>query len=505
MRMRVTIYRKMVFGFAIVIAIMIAGQGYMLWELHALSREAQTTLSLEIQSLDLSKRLRGLLDDEEGYARKYLITGDRVYHRLFQESAEEFQKVLSSLVLTEAKRRDMLHQVAERHHLFSLSLPLLNPPDQKNVAPPEKSDDETERQDHIDFIDRSLKGLIKINQLSVDSAMSTFVTATQRARLVAAGLTLVTILVASIAAWIIARTVTRPIRRLVRATQDIGQGRLDPISVRSHDETALLADAVNDMAAQIKKGNEAKSDLMHEIIHELRNPLQIIFFARNLLADQELGNINGKQLEMLELIGSNADKLMSFTDQFLDLAKSDAGMMEYHRTPVDVTAIVARAVDEALALARPKNISVKLMSEPLPQTYADGEKLAQVFGNLLSNAVKYTEAGGAVAVAALCVDRKIYVAVKDSGIGIAADEMPKLFTKFYRASNSETTHAKGTGIGLALVKTFVEAHGGAISVSSKLGEGSTFVVELPLSPSAEAASERSAKTNSGESDHPATA
>lgn len=503
MRMRVTIYRKMVFGFAIVIAIMIAGQGYMLFELHGLSQEAQTTLSLEVQSLDLSKRLRGLLDDEEAYARKYLITGDRVYYRLFQESAEEFQKLLSSLVLTEAKRRNLLHQVAERHHLFSLSLPLLDPPDLKNAAPA-KPDDETERQDHIDFIDRSLKGLIKINQLSIDTAMSTFVTATQRARLVAAGLTLVTILVASIAAWLIARTVTRPIRRLVRATQDIGQGRLDPISVRSHDETAVLADAVNEMAAQIKKGNEAKADLMHEIIHELRNPLQIIFFARNLLADQELGNINGKQLEMLELIGTNADKLMSFTNQFLDLAKSDAGMMEYHRTPVDIAAIVARAVDEARALARPKNISIKLMSEPLPQTYADGEKLAQVFGNLLSNAVKYTEAGGAVAVAVLCVDRKIYVAVKDTGIGIATDDLPKLFTKFYRASNSETTRAKGTGIGLALVKTFVEAHGGAMSVSSKLGEGSTFVVELPLSPSADSA-ERSAKKGSGESDHPAAA
>src|SRR5689334_24838270 len=114
--MRVTIYRKMVLGFAIVIFIMIAGQAYMLFELHSLSQEAQSTLTLEVQSLDLSKRLRSLLDDEEAYARKYLITGDAVYHRLLEESSQEFQKLLSSLVLTEAKRRDLLHQVAERHH-----------------------------------------------------------------------------------------------------------------------------------------------------------------------------------------------------------------------------------------------------------------------------------------------------------------------------------------------------------------------------------------------------
>ena len=490
--MRVTIYTKMLLGFGIIIGIMIAAQGYMLFELNALSEEAQTTLTLEVQSLDLAKRLRSLLDDEESYARKYLITGDPVYHKLFQDSSNEFQKLLTSLVLTEAKRREMLHEVADRHHSFALSLPVLDGSNRKALEPLQASDQE-ERQENINFIDRSLKALIRINQLSIDSAMSTFVVATQRSRLIAVGLTLITILVASAAAWIIAHTVTSPMRKLVTATQEIARGRFEPIRVRSRDETALLARAINDMAAQIKKGNEAKADLMHEIIHELRNPLQIIFFARNILADQELGGINGKQLEMLELIGSNADKLMTFTNQFLDLAKSDAGMMEYHREPTDIGAVVARAVDEARALAHPKNISIKLLSEPLPQSCADGEKLGQVFANLLSNAVKYTEAGGSIAVATFCLAQKIYVAVKDSGIGIAADELPRLFTKFYRASNSETTHVQGTGIGLALVKTFVEAHSGTISVSSKLGEGSTFVVELPLTPKVDtAASEHTA-------------
>src|SRR3954469_1727283 len=120
--MRLTIYRKLVFGFTIVIGILIAAQAYMLFELHALSDEAQTTLTLEVQSLDVSKRLRTLLDDEESYARKYLITRDREYFRLFQETSNEFQKLLASLVMTEAKRSDVLHKVAERHHSFSLSL-----------------------------------------------------------------------------------------------------------------------------------------------------------------------------------------------------------------------------------------------------------------------------------------------------------------------------------------------------------------------------------------------
>ena len=296
----------------------------------------------------------------------------------------------------------------------------------------------------------------------------------------AGALTLFTILAASAAAWMIARTVTRPIGTLVRAAQQIGQGLFEPIRVRSHDETALLADAINDMSAKLKGVNEAKADLMHQIVHELRNPLQIIFFARNLLAEQEVGCINGKQSEMLDLIGWNAEKLMSFTNQFLDLAKVEAGMMDYHRAPTDLVMIVARAVQEARALASRKDISVKFLSEPVPQTLADGEKLAQVFSNLLSNAVKYTERGGSVSVAVFCFDRKIYVAIKDSGFGIAAEELPKLFTKFYQASNASKTHAKGTGLGLALVKAFVEGHGGTITVTSTLGIGSTFTVELPV-------------------------
>jgi signal transduction histidine kinase len=481
--MRITIYRKIVLGFAVVISIMIAAQAYMLYELHALSQEARTTLTLEVQSLDLAKRLRTLLDDEESQARKYLITGDRVYYNLFQDTSRQFQKLLASLVMTEAERRDLLHRVAERHHSLSRSLPEFIGWSRDAPALAEAFDQD-DRQDHIDFIDRSLKGLIRLNQLSIDGAMSTFVDATHRSTLVASALILLTILTASAAAWTIARTVTRPIAKLVAATQEIARGHFDPIGVRSHDETALLAQSINDMSTQIKRAGELKSDMMHEIIHELRNPLQVIFFARNLLAEQELGGINGKQLEMLELIGSNADKLMSFTNQFLDLAKSESGMMEYRRSPADLGAIVARAVEEARALAYQKDITIKLMSEPVPQTFADGEKLGQVFGNLLSNAVKYTDIGGSVAVAVFCVDRKVYVAVKDSGIGVAADELPKLFTKFYRASNSSTTNANGTGIGLTLVKSFVEGHGGTISVSSKLAEGSTFVVELPLQPDA---------------------
>jgi two-component system sensor histidine kinase GlrK len=477
--MRLTIHRKMLIGFAIVIGIMIAGHTYMLFELYALSNEAQTTLSMEVKALDIAKRMRVLLDDEESHARKYFITRDRVYYDLFQEASLEFQKLMASLVRTEAAEGNVLHKMTETHQRLSRSLP--EPGKLATGGPRSKNEiDDGTRREQVESFDRSLQSLIRINQMSIDSSMATLIETTHRSTLIAGALTLLTILAASAAAWMIARTVTRPIGTLVRAAQRIGQGFFEPIRVRSHDETALLADAINDMSVKLKGVNEAKADLMHQIVHELRNPLQVIFVARDLLADQEVGTVNGKQLEMLDLIGSNTEKLMSFTNQFLDLAKVDAGMMEYRRTPTDLVTVVARAVEDARALASRKDISIALSADAAPQTLADGEKLSQAFGNLLSNAIKYTERSGSIEVTVTCFDHTSRVAIRDSGIGIAAEELPKLFDKFYQATNASTAHIKGTGLGLALVKAFVEGHGGTISVASTLGVGSIFTVELPL-------------------------
>jgi two-component system sensor histidine kinase GlrK len=475
-RVKLTIHRKMVIGFAVVICIMIAGHLYMMLEFQALSNEAQTTLKMEVKALDIAKRLRVLLGDEDGYARKYLITHDPIYYDLFRDAGREFEQLLRSLKQAEAEHGDTLHQITDQHARLSGSL---SEPGKPAADTPNAIDDGA-RREQVESIDRLLTSLVRLNQISIDSSMTKLLESTRRAKLVAVALTLLTIVAASAAAWMIARTITRPIGTLVDATRRIAQGRFDPIRVRSRDETALLAESINDMSAQLKKINEAKADLMHQIVHELRNPLQIIFFARNLLAEQEVGRINAKQAEMLDLIGGNAEKLMSFTDQFLDLAKVEAGMMEYRRAPVDLIGIVARAVEDARAFAARKDISINLMSEPAPRTLADVGKLSQVFSNLLSNAIKYTEPGGSVAVAVFCFDRKIYVAVKDSGIGIAAEELPRLFTKFYQAANASKSNAKGTGLGLALVKAFVEGHGGALYVTSTLGVGSTFTIELPI-------------------------
>src|SRR5258706_6581991 len=160
--MKLTIYRKMVLGFAVIIGIMIAAQGYMLFELHTLSKEAQETLTLDVQAVDLAKRLRSLLDEEDSHARKYSITRDRVYYELFQETSREFQKVLAALVRTEAEHGNLLHQVAERHHTLLRSLPEPGKAG-RALAPARRGG----RPHHIRLIARFFKGVIKLTPLLI--------------------------------------------------------------------------------------------------------------------------------------------------------------------------------------------------------------------------------------------------------------------------------------------------------------------------------------------------
>jgi signal transduction histidine kinase len=175
----------------------------------------------------------------------------------------------------------------------------------------------------------------------------------------------------------------------------------------------------------------------------------------------------------------NVDKLIRFTNAFLDIAKIEAGRMEYEMVLADLLSIVAAAVEDAQVLAERKGVQISVSASPIPYIMADVEKLSQVFSNLVSNAIKYTEKGGKISIIVTQNNRGTRVSIEDTGIGIAREDLPKIFTKFYQASNASRASAKGTGLGLALVKAFVVGHGGEVSVTSTVGIGSTFTVDLP--------------------------
>jgi signal transduction histidine kinase len=473
--MKMTIYRKMIIGFGLIIFMIIGANAYTLLELNSATSATRATLSSDIQSMDLAKEMRSLLYEADRNAQKYLINGDATYYDLFLRTASRFRENLERLAALEPDEAEarLIRQLRQTEP--SLALPVKGPAKRW-----ERTATRTAVTATIARLGSTVDQLIRTKERSLEASITALRVATRRSSGFALAIGILTLLAASVVAWLITRTITRPISRVIQATQQIAKGSFEPIRTSSNDETALLAGAVNDMADRLKKMNEFKANLMHHIVHELRTPLQVITAAQSILTDQQLGNVNNRQLDMLDLIRRNAGSLTNFTNQFLDLAKIEGDMMKFEFKPTDLVSVITGAIRDAQPLAFSKGISIELSAAEKPSVQADEKKLSQVFINLLSNAIKYSHPGGAVLVSVDCSPKRARVTVQDTGIGIAPEDLPKLFGKFYQGANAAGPGRGGTGLGLALVKALVEGHGGNVFVASAPGAGSAFTVDLPL-------------------------
>ena len=266
--------------------------------------------------------------------------------------------------------------------------------------------------------------------------------------------------------------------------------------VRSRDDFGMLVQSFNTMSERLRRIDEYKADVMQQISHELRTPLQAMYAIYYMLAEQVAGPLNDRQRSLLTTIRDNIDLLSTFSNQFLDLAKIEAGMMEFHRQPVDLLSVITPVINNARLIASQKEINIGLAAQAVPKVSADPEKVVTVLNNLLSNAVKFTPQGGNITVTLSPCEDGARIAVKDSGIGIDPEDVPRLFTKFFQAKNVSQINVKGTGVGLALVKAIVDGHGGRVFAASAVGQGSTFTVELPAEPSTVAAAGASVQPRS---------
>jgi signal transduction histidine kinase len=222
-----------------------------------------------------------------------------------------------------------------------------------------------------------------------------------------------------------------------------------------------------------------QSDLLSEVVHELRTPLTSIRGYSKMLLIAE-GIAQEKKLEFAETIHREAIRLGQMINDFLDLARLESGRTYMAQEPVNMTEVIS----ETLAILQPqaaeRQVSIALQApETLPTIIGDPDRLKQVMVNLVSNAVKYNHEGGRVDIEAKVREDELNVAVKDTGRGIAEEDLPHVFEKFYRVDDPDL-QAKGTGLGLPIAKHIVEVHGGTISVQSVRGQGSTFAFTLPL-------------------------
>ncbi len=230
---------------------------------------------------------------------------------------------------------------------------------------------------------------------------------------------------------------------------------------------------------RLQELDRLKSQFFSNITHELRTPLTMILAPVEGLLEGEIGNLRSPQKEYLRPIQHNALKLLKLINDLLDLAKIDEQYLRLRTEQTDLVELVSEIVEQAQPLAARKDIALELeIRGSVADLQVDVERMERALVNLLSNALKFTDPGGHVKIWMDVSDTEVQIGVRDSGIGIASDQIERVFERFSQADGSATRRYGGTGIGLALAKEIIELHGGTISVESQPDYGSEFVAHL---------------------------
>ncbi len=287
--------------------------------------------------------------------------------------------------------------------------------------------------------------------------------------------------------YFFAVALTDRIQSLDRAAQEIAQGNLNArVPVTGSDEVADLARTFNEMAAQLeataRKQRELdtlKRDLVAWAGHDLRTPLTSIRVIVEALADgvvQDAATV----LRYLQTAQRDIRSLSQLIDDLFEMAQLDAGGLPLERCPNSLSDLISDTLESFMAQAERQGVRLEGHCAPeVDPVPMDAQKIGRVLANLVGNALRHTPTGGAVSVGAAITPGGVQVEVSDTGEGISADDLPRVFEQFYRGEKSRSRATGGAGLGLAIAKGIVQAHGGRIWVESQMGHGTRFILTLP--------------------------
>jgi signal transduction histidine kinase len=289
--------------------------------------------------------------------------------------------------------------------------------------------------------------------------------------------TLASAMIALLMGILLARNLTRPLRDLTRAIHAMMAGELkQEVPVRSADELGMLTQSFNRLSADLTHSNELRRQMTADIAHELRTPLTVIRAYIDGLRDGTFKPTPAR----FEAMQAETQHLQRLVEDLRTLSLADAGELPMQRVPTSCLALLERLAAAYAPQAGARDIALQVSVEPgLPDIVVDPERMIQVLGNLVTNALRYTPAGGRITLSARLQGSAVALTVQDTGAGIAPDDFPHVFDRFYRGDAARSQQDAESGLGLAIAKSITEAHGGWIEVQSELGHGSAFTVLVP--------------------------
>lgn len=482
---RLSIFWRLVLTCLVIIAVMAGVNLYALFQLRQLTALSTEMASYHYPAVEAAKRLQGSLFAQLNSEKKYIATKDKTFLTNFNEEVEEFQRNLQHL-----RSQEMAPQgialLQETGQLLQERLVLFHDEfEQSNEKAGSHGVGYENRRDALtDKISATIQSYIDVHEARVSVGVSESRASAAQAEAVTEQLVLVALVFGLGLAAIASYSILRPLRQLQGHIKLIGQGRFGtPLEITAPAELRDLVDTVNWMGGKLQELDDMKSEFLAHVSHELRTPMASIQEGTHLLLDEIPGPLVQEQRTTLRIMADSSRRLIHLISTILDLSKMEAGMMEYRIVPIDLNRVADISVNKVRLLADSKRLQL-ISEQPKERVWvkADALRIEQVLDNLLSNALKFSPEGGIVKLQ-MAPDPKsgvLEIAVSDAGPGIASDDLPHIFERFYQGRNKAKNSSAGSGLGLALAKKVVEAHGGRIWIESETGKGTTvrFILRL---------------------------
>jgi two-component system, NtrC family, sensor histidine kinase GlrK len=479
--MRLSLFSRLILGYLPVFGLVMAVSLYALRELQRFDDITQSILDRDNRILDYEKKLADSFLSQVRYERKFVITKDQALFQEFLKFKSDFEGHLSeALEIADSNIAGLLSLVKQDYEHYQE----LFDKEVVQIKAHREYPQGWYTREKNQLTDKILGLLEKVEaerQQGTYNKVRELADAGGRAREGAVTITIASLAFILLLSLLIARSINKPISILKNKTREIAKGRFEAdLRLSSPPEIGELAAAFNFMCRKLSELDKVKSDFFASMSHELRTPLTSIKEGTGLLLEGVGGATTEKQRKLLTILAEESNRLIGLVNSLLDLSKMEAGMMNYSFEKASLAPLIKKAVSEITPLLEAKGIQLETeVAERLPAVKVDSERILQALRNLIGNAVKFTPKAGRVKVAARSVTGKIEVSVRDTGPGIAAENLKAIFDKFHQGNSNGAFSVNGTGLGLAIAKHIIVSHGGEIWAENHPDRGSTFTFVLP--------------------------
>jgi two-component system, NtrC family, sensor histidine kinase GlrK len=469
---------KIIAGFLIlmlVALVALANQLSVIHQMQAINHDlSEINMNLASKALRM-EQLAAIIEED---SRKFFVTRDSIYQRQIAEIRQEFAENLEFLGKT-ARSKIETSETEKLNSALASYWDVFN----RKRSDPRVSDPDYLPADlsiAIDHLQAQSEVTYEAVKSSIKDQVARAANAGGKAERISWIAGIFSLVLGLIVAIVIVGSINEPLRRLTQGTRAIAKGQFwHRLPADGRDEFSEVARHFNFMVERLGELDQMKKDFVSHVSHDLKAPLASMRQIMHLLLQEIPGTLNEQQKDLLRLSYNSAERLAAMVGNLLDIARMEAGSMEYEIAPHNLVPVVESVIEEFNVQARQKGIRMRFESEPRTASAdCDRDRIVQVLGNLFENGLKFAPSNSELVTSLRSTPEGIFVSVTDSGPGVPDEQKEKIFLKFHQVKHGKKVAGQGVGLGLAICKTIIEAHGGRIWVEDNPNGGSVFSFTL---------------------------